>query len=678
MTTSPQSRLWRRSVRDLALSAAAKIFPPDPGRLRTRQALRSVAAGALTLALAKLLGTVTDVGLGDQMLGFIISLYLTAFARDATPAAQRVTMLLAILPAVAIGTLAAMVLPVRWLTDAGLVVVLTVTAYFAGRGPRAMALGMVGLLAYIVSVLGHATIHEFPVRVAVVVLAVAIALAVRETLWSERPPRVLKRIDAAMRRRIATMIARMDAALDQGSWPLGARRWLREAIQRLDEATVLAETLTVAPGVPREAVLRLIELDLGATSLARRLLDRLPGSDAERATVRAEIAKLRAAIEVPATAPGSALPGTDLTAAIAGLSQVIEPVALEASAAENPPPTPPGTAGPARRGSGESGATRERFWLDPAVRRAVQVALATTAAILLGQVIPTRWYWAGFVAYAVIIGTHSRGESVRKAVQFLIGTLSGTVVGVLLATAFAGHTYALFAICLVSLFLAFQVWMAAYSLMIFWTTVALGLAFGVLGYFAPGVLLDRVVESVLGAVAGIAVCIFVLPMRGVDVALTMQRLYWQALGAVVRAAVPGVLEGRGDTAVVPLLVALDARLQDLRTALQPHWRPPLAGPRVWSERPLRVLLGCHIGAHAVGRLAAETGAPVAAEARAPIESEVRGIDARIRLLSGDPEASSPPPIADSAPPSSAGTRAELAFLILRRLDAGLDRATRLF
>ncbi len=678
MMNSPKGRRWRSSVRDLVLSAAAKLLPPDPGRLRTRQAIRAVAAGALTLALAKLLGTVTAVGLGEQMLGFIISLYLTAFARDSTPVAQRVTMLLAILPAVAVGTLAAMLLPVRWLTDAGLVVVLTFTAYFAGRGPRAMALGMVGLLAYIVSVLGQATIGELPVRVAVVVLSVAIALAVRETLWSERPPRVLKRIDAAMRRRIATMTARMDTALDQGSWPLGARRWLREAIRRLDEATVLAETLTGAPGVTRETVLRLIELDIGATSLARRLLDRLPASDAERSTVRAEVAKLRAAIEVPATALGSAPPRTDLSAAISGLSEIIEPVALEARASEKPPHLPADAPGAAPRGSGQAGAPRAGFWLDPAFRRAVQVALATSAAVLLGQVIPTRWYWAGFVAFAVIIGTHSRGESVRKGIQFLIGTLFGVVVGVLLATALAGHTYALFAMCLAALFLAFQVWMAAYSLMIFWTTVALGLAFGVLGYFAPGVLFDRLVESVLGACAGIAVSTLVLPMRTVDVALTMQRLYWRALGAVVAAAVPGMLDGRGGTAVVPLLVTLDARLQDLETALRPGWRPPLAGPRVWSERPVRVLLGCHIGAHAVGRLAAEAGPPVPATARAPIQSEAEGIEARIRMLSGDPDASSPPPVADSAPPSPAGTRAELAFVILRRLDAGLDRATRLF
>jgi len=678
MMDSPRGRAWRSSVRDLALSAAAKVFPPDPGRLRTHQAVRAVAAGALTLALAKLLGTVTAVGLGAQMLGFVIGLYLAAFVRDATPAAQRVTILLAILPAVGVGTLAAMVLPVHWLTDTGFVVVLTLTAYFAARGPRDMALGIVALLAYVVTVLGHATIGELPVRVAVVGLAVAIALAARETLWSERPARVLKRIDATMRRRIARMISRMEAALEQGSWPLGARRWIREAIQRLDEATVVAETLTGTPGVTREAVLRLIELDVGATSLARRLLDRLPAVEAERSIVRAKVATLREAIELPTTASESGLPRTELSASLADLSQVIEPVVLEARASAKPRHQPAEGPGMPPHGRGQGGAPGTGFWLDPAFRRAVQVAMATSAAILVGQVIPTRWYWAGFVAFAVIVGTRSRGESVHKAMQFLIGTLCGVAVGVLLATVFAGHTYVLFAICLAALFLAFQAWMAAYSLMIFWITVALGLAFGVLGYFAPDVLLDRLVESVLGAGAGIAASTLVLPMRTVDVALTMQRLYWQALGAVVAAAVPAMLDGRGNTAVVPLLVTLDARLQDLKTALGPRWRPPLAGPRVWSERPLRILLGCHIGAHALGRLAAEAGPPASAAARAPIESEVRRIEARIRTLSGESDAPPPPPPADSALPPTVETRPELAFAILARLEAGLGRAAGLF
>jgi hypothetical protein len=675
---SPQSHCHWSSFRDLVLSAIAKMLPPDPGRLRTRQAVRAVAAGALTLALAKLLGAGTNVGLGEQMLGFVISLFLTAFARDATPAAQRVTMLLAILPAVGLGTLAAMVLPVLWLTDAGFVVILTLTTLFAARGPRASALGTIGLLAYVVSVLGHATVDELPVRVAVVVLAIAIALAVRETLWSERPPRVLIRVDAAMRRRVAAMILRMEEALDRGFWSLGTRSWLREAIQRLDEAAVLAETLTGAPGVTREAVLRVIELDIGTTNLARRLLDRFPISDAELSAVRGEVAKLREAIELAATGSGPGLPQTELGGAIAGLSGVIERAVHLARASDDPPHPPTDGRAPPPRGAGEARAPVARFWLNPAVRRACQVAVATSVAIVIGGVVPTRWYWAGFIAFAVIVGTRSRGESVRKAIQFLNGTLCGVVVGVLLATALAGYTYTLFAICLATLFLSFQAWTAAYSLMTFWMTIALGLAFGVLGYFAPGVLFDRLVESVVGACAGIVASSLVLPIRAVDVALTMRRLYWQALGAVVTAAVPAMLDGRGGTAVVPLLVTLDARLQDLRTALRARWRPPLAGPRVWSERPLRVLLGCHIGAHALGQLATEEGSRVPAAARAPIESEAQSIEALARLLSGDPGTLSLQPAPDSLLPASAGTRAELAFAILSRLKARLRRAVHLF
>ena len=51
--------------------------------------------------------------------------------------------------------------------------------------------------------------------------------------------------------------------------------------------------------------------------------------------------------------------------------------------------------------------------------------MATGLAILVGQVIPTRWYWAAIVAFVVIVGTRSRGDSFIKASQYLAGTVGG-------------------------------------------------------------------------------------------------------------------------------------------------------------------------------------------------------------------------------------------------------------
>ncbi|MDA8049779.1 MAG: hypothetical protein M0002_07210 [Rhodospirillales bacterium] len=106
---------------------------------RSGMAARAVAAGALTLALTRLLGRVAPIALGEQMLGFVLSLFLTAFVRSATPARQNATILLAVLSGFAASTLTTVLAPVRWLAG-GLVGVLTLAAYFAARGPRALAL----------------------------------------------------------------------------------------------------------------------------------------------------------------------------------------------------------------------------------------------------------------------------------------------------------------------------------------------------------------------------------------------------------------------------------------------------------------------------------------------------------------------------------------------------------
>jgi uncharacterized membrane protein YccC len=670
-------RLLSSALRDAFFFAVDRIIPPDPGFLRARQAVRAVAAGVATLALAKLAGALVGVGLGEQMLGFVLSLFLTAFVRDATPGRQRATILLAVLPGFGVGALAAALRPVPWLADAGLVGVLTVAAYFAARGPRAMAFGIVSLLSYVLSLLGRATLAELPMRLAIVLVAVVVALAVHETLWSERPRAVLARIDRAMRRRIAAMLDRIEAALHQGGWPPGARRWIRQAMLRLDEATVLAETLLGAPGIARADVLHTIGLDVAAEHLARQMLDRLPAPD-ERASARAEMARLRQAMAAPGQGMVADEPRSALSAALADLAVALGPVAPNGDRET----VPGGVSGPEhageRAGQGHSPPApptpRPAFWSDPAVRRAVQVALATSMAILAGQVIPTRWYWAGIVAFVVIVGTRSRGESFSKAARFLAGTVGGVIAGVVLATALAGHPDASFAFCVLALFLAFQAWMAAYAVMIFWITVALGLAFGLLGYIAPDVLLDRLVETVLGATCGIAVSALVLPMRAADVAASAKRLYWRALGALVQAAVPALLAGRGDPGLVALIVALDGRLQDLGAALMAHWRPPLTGPRVWSERPRRLLLACHFRARALGRLAAEPAAPVPPSAAALIETEAGRIAARIGGLCGETSAPVGRAAAVLGEATAGGARAELALILLRKLDSGLGRA----
>ena len=130
----------------------------------------------------------------------------------------------------------------------------------------------------------------------------------------------------------------------------------------------------------------------------------------------------------------------------------------------------------------------------------MQTAVATALAIAAGDLVsPNRWYWAAFAAFVMFQGTRSRGESIAKGAQFVIGTLGGVVFGMLRRPPLlSGHEILTMAAIVAAVFLAFQANVAAYGRMVFWITVILGLLFGMLGFFAPELLLLRLEETAVG------------------------------------------------------------------------------------------------------------------------------------------------------------------------------------
>ena len=77
--------------------------------------------------------------------------------------------------------------------------------------------------------------------------------------------------------------------------------------------------------------------------------------------------------------------------------------------------------------------------LNPSTKAAIQVAVATSAATILGELIsPDRWYWAVLTAFLVFTGVSTRGEILTRAGHRIVGTIAGVVAGVLLA-ALVGH-----------------------------------------------------------------------------------------------------------------------------------------------------------------------------------------------------------------------------------------------
>lgn len=146
-------------------------------------------------------------------------------------------------------------------------------------------------------------------------------------------------------------------------------------------------------------------------------------------------------------------------------------------------------------------------------RQAVQVTLAGVLAIGLGTLLsPTRYYWAVITAFVMFTGTGTRYETFNKGVARIAGTVVGLVAAVLLAHATAGHDVAVLTLILVSVFGAFYVAKISQAAMTFFITVLLAEMYTVLGTFSNSVLVLRLGETAVGAVAGIGVALLFAPL----------------------------------------------------------------------------------------------------------------------------------------------------------------------
>lgn len=610
------------------------LFPPDPGLLRLLAALRATLAGLLTFLLVVLLGALLPPHLApslpDRILGFAIGLFAGAAVREPTGRNRAVTLALVPFAAFTLCIAAALLLDHPLAAELLVPAIMFAVTYGGARGPRWGAIGTIALISYIISLVTQRPPSDLPAQALVVCLGAVDAALVHFVLLPERPAVELARLRHSIRHRISRVLGRIDAAVNAGAWHRDTRAALRRELDRLGEAMLMGEVRITAMAAqePRQAGigLHMLETQLAVEHLARVAQQDL-GRGSTREELQRKIVELRRALAADRVPPRLEAGPSALDAALALLARVMrEPVRSEA------------TLQPALAAAGSGSA----------LRPAVQAAIAGTLAIGCGELVsPHRWYWAAFAAFVMFQGTRSRGESIAKVAQFTAGTLAGVLAGVLLATALAGRTLLMLAAIVAAVFLAFQAFMAAYAVMIFWITVVLGLMFGMLGYFAPALLLMRLEETAAGAASGILVSSLVLvrPTRAAIDAATAGFL--RALAAVVDAALPALLQGRRMPELLPRLVEIEQRLRDLRAAAQ----PALSGLGGWRNQTLRrrlvLLSGCEAWARELGAIALHSAGLSDAALSAAIRQAAERIDATIgRLLV--PAGARQPPTTENA------------------------------
>ncbi len=552
----------------------SELLASDPGLMRLRSACRTTLASVLAAAILGFMlaeGAVSPLGLGS---GIVFALMAASLPRDPSPRQRLITIVTMALSG-ALSTVVTGLLAIWPLVgEAGFVALLFGAVAVQTRGPRAVAGGLMAVVASYLALFLHADPAHVPSALLGYGVALGVVLLVGFVVVPERSPAALKRIIRTVEHHGAMLLHAVGAEPDPA-----LRLRQRRLFADLNE-TILAAEDQLAVLEP-EAALRLssmlLRLELALAQVAEEAAA-TPLPRADRARIRLTAMRLNASRWSPLRMRDSS--ASALTAAL----DEVERAADHLSRAVLPEPRRPGA-------TPSFGAWASRKRPRPAWRQATRAGLAVVISMVAGHLIsPDRWFWAVLTAYLVFLNARSRGETIFKGVQRVWGTVAGLLVGVVVSVALSGHVYSQAAGLVVCVFGLAYVFAISQTLAIFCVTVFLGLLYSLLGAQAETILVLRLEETAIGAAAAILVEIFVLPTRTRDVVHAIGGRLLVTLAEVMRLSARHLATGEANP--VATMRQADRHFRDLRAALR-----PLQASRalVWWGRPpaeLPAILSC--------------------------------------------------------------------------------------
>ncbi|HEV7993519.1 MAG TPA: FUSC family protein [Gemmatimonadaceae bacterium] len=577
------------------------IIATDPGGYSLRIALRAAISLALSAALLVAIANSLKLPSTVPFVGAQVAMMSSAGVSDPTPSAQRWTFLLALLAGIGSVCLASLVSTSPLLAGAVFCALTFVSVLARKIGPRGMAVGLMGFLAYFSALYVGATTRTIAALVGSVVVGGAVAYVVHFWIVRENQASVRARVLAAFGARMRLLLD--DLALDVESGARSKRRWrrIRRAAGSIGElALALDDSTGRAGAVPpsarvREWLARLLHVQLAVDMLAEsvHLVASKGASDETRALLARMVRALRqwvAVADVGARDEARRL----LAEARCAAGEVAAPPgsvwwriarAMETLTERRPwtempelDPSSTGVSMAAFRPGG--GGVAGMHGMSPDLRLAIQATVAVALSIAAGRALsPERWYWAVLAAFVVFIRATTLGETLSRAWQRLFGTVVGVVAGLAVATVIGHRTLPAIAIGLVAVFLAYYLMRISYTGMIACFTIALALLYEEMGRPVPGLMELRVLETLAGAAIGVAVSALLLPSHSET---RLRRLAAgvarAAASAISRATTPGVNPST-DQRLYEEVRQVDRALAEMRNALRPLW-----GPNVPVER----------------------------------------------------------------------------------------------
>nr|WP_296763612.1 FUSC family protein [Rhodococcus sp. (in: high G+C Gram-positive bacteria)] len=613
------------------LSETARFLSvSDPGRLR----LRSAATTTITvvLAIAILIPGARSIGqpITVAMLGTVVAMQSSAAVKDKDQRSRVITTLLLVFPAAAAVSLSAVLSEFGKVADVGFIVVLFAAVWVRRFGPRGTALGMVAFICYFFALFLRATPQQLPVLAVSIVVGVAISLLVRTVILPERPSLELRRLVRALRaasidvlevasnrtdRNLPLLRKRLDKL---GSTALMIDDWL----DRNDAAQLLSVTNS-------DLSLRVFDAQIATEQLVSALWALDPEKSWPKSLGQATTAlgsclqnnpsddQLRAARRLAAAAADKSDPSTR-----AGIATAVAMRAVQAHIAIHH------ITSNALRTESEPKAKPESdeapTGLRPSTKAAIQVAVATSAATILGEIIsPDRWYWAVLTAFLVFTGASTRGEILSRAGHRVVGTMAGVLAGVVLSALVGTNQPVQVVLLVVCVFFAFYLAPVAYALLSFFITVMLAMLYGLLGTFSIEVLELRIYETAAGGLVGIASAYFIFSTGTRSTMTAKIDEYLDQMTGIIDSSIASVVAPGGDTNLIVDMRKLDNALKDLVTAGKPLELGPTARTRRGAKRLLRIMTVSNRSSHALAR--AGVGASRAEPETGPSEATAEAL-----------------------------------------------------
>lgn len=660
-----------------------RFVASDPGLARLFKGLRAVVAVGTTigvqLLVAMAIGVNGQTRLLHLMLGSLIAMNMSTLVR---PARRRQLVRSGAWSPIAAGlgaTLATLTAPVTWLALSLFVVVCFAAAWVRRFGPSWFAAGFITWQAYFFTLYLHPPASALPGLLLAAVVSTTWVTLLLVTVVYHDPETRLRRTVTAVRararavvshcldllrdpgderrvRRLRAQLVKLSEvtllfdgqlgdirALPSGSSRARLRRWIVEveiSCEELANATVdLAGVASVAAALPSgtpAAIARALEaLGWGEHDVAARALDELRSPPHWKlAPVRRLTNAGQTLLDSIAAWRSGKIPTDDDS----DFEQVLT-LAGDVLPGTAPPP-------PVLRSRWAPGS-----W-SVTTRQAIQAGAAAALAIVAGELIsPQRYYWAVIAAFVCFTGTANAGETVRKSIARIGGTVAGLVAAVWLGEVTADHSALTLALLLACIFLAFYLQAISYAAMIFFITLMLGELYGILHRFNDTVLLLRLAETAAGAAAGIVVSLVLVPTSPRLSLIESRRNLLERLAHLMDGCALRLREGEVEPGLLADAVRLDEAARQLaRNADSIVGVPGFDKDQDGRRHRVHVLGVCASAARALvpAVLAAPPGSPVQlAVACESISAEARRLAAVPNLRDQPTEAATGPDIAES-------------------------------